>query len=129
MTEFDLSDKIEVQIKEKEYQRLKLLNEIEVLKNDLCSLNLQNETIIIKELGIEATKVIHIGKSYNECMKLKPKGWRLLTLSEIPIIANNYEDSFEFRDGNHDFFFEQPFDINKKKNYVPVFFAVSGGLS
>lgn len=35
-----------------------------------------------KKLGIEVTETLHYGKSFEEVMKLRPKGWRLLTGEE-----------------------------------------------
>lgn len=49
-----------------------------------------------KDLGIEVTETLHYGKSYEECMKLKPKGWRLLTGVEAMQIwvKEKFEDWF-----------------------------------
>ena len=102
------------------------ITELEEKEKQEKAKNELQETIIIKELGLEATKVIYKGKSYNQFKSLIPKGWRMVKLSEVPILANNYESFFNFQAGNNDFFFEQWSDINKAKGYIVAqFFAGS----
>ena len=54
-----------------------------------------------KKLGIEVTETMHYGKTYKECMKLKPKGWELLTGEEAMRVW--WIEKF------NDWFFVEPF--------------------
>lgn len=77
------------------------------------------KTTKYKKLGIEVTETLHYGKSFKECMKLKPKGWRLLKPSEALAI-------WEIEPFIDWFFVEQP--IKKLKGeYVARFYAEEDG--
>jgi hypothetical protein len=61
-----------------------------------------------------------------------PKGWRLLNYDEVIKLANSKYAKELKMDGNSDkddFFIEQPFDFNKKNNYVAWFWADSNWVS
>ncbi len=80
------------------------------------------KTIIIKELNIEVeTKIHNKNKTLNE-IKI-PDGWRLLTVSEIIFLTNKYKKELNLEKTWE--FIEQPFKINKEKNYVARFYAYS----
>lgn len=88
------------------------------------------ETRKIKELGIEITKVIFKGKSFNEIQTLIPKGWRMLNVNEGIHIVND-DGLFEWTNhstGNDDFWIKQPFELNKKNGYAAGFRASSDGV-
>lgn len=82
------------------------------------------ETIKIPELKIEIETKIHDKGKILKDVNI-PKGWRLLTVSEVIFLSNNQKyrkllnmvDTWEF--------IEQPFDFNRSKQYVAGFNADS----
>ena len=60
-------------------------------------------TIKIKELKIEVEKNLHEEMDYTSKIVI-PTGWRLLELSELIFIYNNYQDKFNW--GKDKFFDE-----------------------
>lgn len=83
-------------------------------------------TLIIKELKIEVEKNIH---DKDKCLKdiIIPKGWRLLTTSEIIFLFNNYKEELNLADAWE--FIKQPFKLNNQNGYVAWFNAYSGRAS
>lgn len=106
---------------EKKIEKLKLENS----KDDY-------EWIKIPKTNFEVTKeVLHKGKSYNEIIELKPKDCELLSLELIGKILKNPDLVKQLKTDSKystsdDFFFEQPFETNKNKNYVAQFYSGSG---
>ncbi len=85
------------------------------------------KTIKIPELKIEVSaEVLHKGKTYQECMRLKPKDWRMQRINEVVWLANSkYAEKLKMFTGWNDSFFAQPFRLNKEKGLVAGFVACS----
>lgn len=60
-----------------------------------------------------ATKVVQHGKTFNEIVI--PPGWRLLELEEVKQVANSniWREILNLKLGNNNFYFNQPFEVNK----------------
>lgn len=90
----------------------------------------ESEWINIPELGIEVEIEVHDkGKSYNE-LNLKDKEDKLLTVEQCIFLANSKYSKILKMDGSSstdDFYIKQPFNLNKKNNYVAGFVALSDG--
>lgn len=88
----------------------------------------ESEWINIPELGIEVEIEVHDkGKSYNE-LNLKDKEDKLLTAEQCIFLANSKYSKILKMDSSSstdDFYIKQPFNLNKKNNYVAWFVADS----
>jgi len=86
----------------------------------------------VPELGIEVEIEVHDkDKSWNE-LNLNAQEDRLLTAEQCIFLANHEKYSKILKmDGSStkdDFFIKQPFNLNKKNNYVARFYAGSYGV-
>ncbi len=81
----------------------------------------KTKTMKIKELGIEVEVRIHDKNKTLSDINI-PKGWRLLTISEICFLHNKYKKKLDLADTWE--FVKQPLEINKNK--VARFYADSG---
>ena len=101
----------------------KKIEELNKKKAELLAEQSKVKTLKIKELKIEVeTQIHHKGEMFKEI--IIPKGWRLLTANEIIFLFNNYAEQLNLEDTWE--FIEQPFNLNKQKDYVARFGAVSG---
>lgn len=83
----------------------------------------------IKIKDLEVTKVLHKGKTFDECMKLRPKDARLLTYKEVIGLMNSDKLNRILPKGKwSDFFFEQPIQVNKEKGKRAIAFLRAGWL-
>jgi hypothetical protein len=85
--------------------------------------------IKIKELNVEVTEILHKGKTFDECISLKPKDVRLLTYNEVIGLMNS--DKLELllpKVGWSDFFFEQPIKLYKENGKRAIAFRRGGWL-
>lgn len=91
-------------------------------------INKVQETLKIKELGLEITKPSEGNITFAEAEKRKPRGWDIPTMQQGADIINNKKASefIEVWDGKHDFFVKQPINKNKEKGYVARWYAYSG---
>jgi len=98
------------------------------MKCKTCGSEIQEiqKTIKIPELKIEVETEIHNKDETLQNIEI-PKGWRLLKISEIIFLFNNkeYNKALNLKDTWE--FIEQPFELNKKNDYVATFGADSGG--
>ena len=94
-----------------------------IIKENIVRTLLNQPTIIeIPELKIEVETQIH---DKDKCLKdiITPKGWRLLTANEIIFLFNNYAEQLNLKATWE--FIEQPFNLNKEKDYVARFYVLS----
>jgi hypothetical protein len=85
------------------------------------------ETLKIKELGLEVTKVQQHNTAFKDIVI--PKGWDIPTVQQGIDLVNNEKfcEFTKFMNENNDFFAKQPFKCNEP--YVARFLAYSGRVA
>jgi len=121
---------IQKQIKKLESKKEEIDKKINSFKIKLENESDKPEWIKIPKTNYEVTKnVLYKGKSYDEIIKLKKPEEELLTLKIIGIICEHPDLIKQLKmDGSSskdDFFIKQPFDLNRKNDYVAGFYAYS----
>jgi hypothetical protein len=85
-----------------------------------------SEWIKIPELNIEVEKEVHDkNKSWNK-LGLKDREKELLTIEQCIFLANSKYSKTLKMDGSSnsdDFFIQQPFNLNRKNNYIAQFYS------
>ncbi len=102
------------------------------MKCSKCGQEVPNQigkTINIKDLDIEVEQDVHDKDVCFDNITI-PNKWRLLNVNEVVWLANSkYAKKLKMFSGDDDFYFEQPFKLNKKNNYIARFGTGSDGAN
>lgn len=95
-----------------------------------CNKDFGTEWLDIPELGIQVEIEVHDKNKSWEDLKLDKREKELLTIEQCIFLANHKKYSKILKmDGSStqdDFFIQQPFELNKKNNYIARFNAYAG---
>jgi hypothetical protein len=123
---------IQKAIEDKKKQVEKLNRDITELEKDLVKETDKNEWLDVSDVlpNCEVELTVHDKNKSWDDLGLKDKENQLLTVEQCIALANSKYASQLKMDGsssNDDFFIKQPFNLNRSKGYVAVFYCGGDG--